>query len=292
MFNKQYPFYSLLKKKAAAQLLLDKYGNAQAGFSLRKLSSTYNGSAIRVRRASDNTQQDIGFSGNNLDTSSLSTFCSGTNCFITVWYNQAGNEKHARQTNTSRQPKIYDATNGLITTNGKPAMNFNGSSMTLTVSTFSTPAIFTYLQVGSYSTSFTSFETTSSNSHYAYSLTGATLKVVRNNLGIEASPASGWAGTTQACLTWMVAGTQATSGTSQTGAFRIYRNIATQSVSYGASSYIGNNDVITNPLYIGSRAEGSLFLNGNLQEAIHFNESKVADITNIVNEINTYWSLY
>lgn len=62
-----------------ASLLLDTYTDAAVAFSLRKLRTNYNGSAIRVRRTSDNTEQDIGFVNNQLDTSSLQSFVGGTN---------------------------------------------------------------------------------------------------------------------------------------------------------------------------------------------------------------------
>jgi hypothetical protein len=60
-------------------LLLDSYPNSKFAFSLRKLSSTYGGSAIRVRRNSDNTEQDIGFVSNQLDTTALQSFVGSTN---------------------------------------------------------------------------------------------------------------------------------------------------------------------------------------------------------------------
>ena len=41
--------------------LLDSYSGAAAAYSLRKLSATWSGSAIRVRRSSDNTEMNIGF---------------------------------------------------------------------------------------------------------------------------------------------------------------------------------------------------------------------------------------
>jgi hypothetical protein len=63
----------------AGLLLLDTYSGAAAAYSLRKLKSDYAGSAIRVRRTSDNTEQDIGFVNNQLDTSSLQSFVGGTN---------------------------------------------------------------------------------------------------------------------------------------------------------------------------------------------------------------------
>ena len=110
-----------------ADLLLDTYSGAAAAYSLRQLSSDYTGSAIEVRRASDNTTQDIGFVNNELDTSTLATFCSGTNGFVTTWYDQSGNGNDATQTTASSQPKIYDSISGVIEENGKPAVKFDGT---------------------------------------------------------------------------------------------------------------------------------------------------------------------
>ena len=61
-------------------LLLDTYSGAAAAYSLRKLRTAYSGYAIRVRRSSDNTSQDIGFDANgNLDTTSLLAFVGSNN---------------------------------------------------------------------------------------------------------------------------------------------------------------------------------------------------------------------
>jgi len=87
-------------------LLLDTYPGAAAAYSLRKLSSTYNGSAIRVRRSSDNTEQDIGFVNNELDTATLLTFCGVGNGFVTTWYDQSGNANNLSQITAVRQPRI------------------------------------------------------------------------------------------------------------------------------------------------------------------------------------------
>jgi hypothetical protein len=109
--------------------LLDDYPGAAAAYSLRLLDSTYTGSAIRVRRASDNAEQDIGFDGNgDLDTTALATFCSGTDGFVKIWYCQSGNGNDAEQTTTGSQPKIYDSSTGVITQNGKPAASWDGSN--------------------------------------------------------------------------------------------------------------------------------------------------------------------
>ena len=105
--------------------LLDTYSGAAAAYSLRQLSSTYSGDAITVRRASDNTTQNIGFVNNQLDTASLETFCSGTDGFVTTWYDQSGNANDATQATASVQPQIVS--NGTtINLNGKPAINADG----------------------------------------------------------------------------------------------------------------------------------------------------------------------
>jgi hypothetical protein len=56
--------------------LLDIYPNATVAYSLRKLRDAYAGSAIRVRRGIDNSEQDIPFLSNgNLDTTNVEDFC-------------------------------------------------------------------------------------------------------------------------------------------------------------------------------------------------------------------------
>lgn len=120
MFSTPFAFMSA-PAVGGPTLLLDAYPGAAVAFSLRKLSSTYAGSAIRVRRSSDNAEQDIGFVGENLDTSALSTFCSGTDGFVKIWYDQSGNSKNATQTTPSNQTQIVSS--GTVNTEGgKPAI--------------------------------------------------------------------------------------------------------------------------------------------------------------------------
>jgi hypothetical protein len=108
--------------------LLDSYSGAGVALSLRLLRSAYTGSAVRVRRASDNTEQDIGFDGNgDLDTSALTTFCTGTNGFIRTWYDQSGGGYHFEQTTTADQLKIYDSSAGVVTLDSKPAIQGSGN---------------------------------------------------------------------------------------------------------------------------------------------------------------------
>ena len=64
----------VLTSTSTPALLLDTYPNAEVAYSLRKLRTAYTGSAIRVRRSSDNAEQDISFIGNDLDTQTMLDF--------------------------------------------------------------------------------------------------------------------------------------------------------------------------------------------------------------------------
>lgn len=91
-------------------LLLDEFSGASAAYSVRKLSSSYPGNCIRVRRSSDSAESDIGFdSNNNLDESALTAFIGANDGLIVTWYDQSGNGNDATQSTTSRQPRIVSA---------------------------------------------------------------------------------------------------------------------------------------------------------------------------------------
>lgn len=119
-----YVYWSSYSASApVSSALLDAYPGAAAAYSLRQLSSTYSGDAIRVRRSSDNAEQNIGFVSNELDTASLETFCSGTDGFVAIWYDQSGNAANAtQQSRTDRQPQIVSNGTylGYITMNPSP----------------------------------------------------------------------------------------------------------------------------------------------------------------------------
>ena len=71
--------------------LLTDYPGAAAAYSLRLINKTYAGSAIRVRRATDNAEQNIGFASKQLDTETLESFVNSGEAFtdpdITSSYN-------------------------------------------------------------------------------------------------------------------------------------------------------------------------------------------------------------
>ena len=106
--------------------LLDTY-SAEVGYSIRKISSTAT-NCIRVRRSSDNAEQDIGFNGNDLDTASLLSFVGANDGFVTTWYDQSGNSRDAINASALRQPRIVNA-GVLETKNSKPAIYFNDDAL-------------------------------------------------------------------------------------------------------------------------------------------------------------------
>ena len=121
----------------AGGLLLDDYPNAAAAYSLRKLRTAYTGNCVEVRRVSDGTLSDIGFSGNYLDTAALKTFCASTNCFVRTWYDQSTFGRNVAQTTNSRQPQIVSS-GTLMYDNGDPSIFFNNAPNALQSGTVGT----------------------------------------------------------------------------------------------------------------------------------------------------------
>ena len=108
----------------AATYLLDIYGGAAAAYSVFQLSSTATNS-LRVRRSSDNAEQDIGFVSDTLDTASLLTFVGSNDGFVTTYYDQSGNSSNFTQSSASNQPMIVNA-GVVVTSDAVPAVKFDG----------------------------------------------------------------------------------------------------------------------------------------------------------------------
>ena len=105
----------------------DKLTNQIVLLSTRKAKSTYSGYCMKVRRSSDDTTQDIGFSGSDLDTTSLLSFVGAGSGYVHTWYDQSGNSNNATQTTNANQPRIV--LNGTLETeNTKPIINFGTNS--------------------------------------------------------------------------------------------------------------------------------------------------------------------
>ncbi len=108
---------------------------AAGAYSVRKLCSGYAGYAVTVRRSSDNTTQDIGFtSGGDLDQTALRSFVGSGFGYITKWYDQSGNGADIIQATAANQPTIV-AAGTVVTNNARPAVSFGGATQNVTVPT-------------------------------------------------------------------------------------------------------------------------------------------------------------
>jgi hypothetical protein len=118
-------------------LLLDTpgVGTFAAAYSLRRLRTAAANKAIQVTRASDSTTQDIGFVGENFDTASLATFCSGTTGYVSKWYDQSGNGRDQIQATQANMWRIY-ASGATETKNSRPALRAIDNSRGMETASF------------------------------------------------------------------------------------------------------------------------------------------------------------
>jgi hypothetical protein len=101
--------------------LLDEFTGAAAAYSLRDLTFLRGGPVVRVRRSSDNAEQD--FTAIQITDGTLAAFYGAGTGSVRTWYDQSGNGFHAQQATTTAQPQIL-----LSDTNSKPTISFDGSN--------------------------------------------------------------------------------------------------------------------------------------------------------------------
>lgn len=268
---------------APTNLLLDDYPGAAAAYSLRKLDKDYTGFAMEIRRASDNATQNIGFVGENLDVTSINTFCTGTTCTVRTWYDQSGNGNNCTQLTTTKQPLIYSSGSGVVIQDAKPAFQFDGTDDILTTdNNYAFGSVISMISVANILT----------NKSYSRILSSTT--DIYAFLGTAGSPfyiASFFGNGT----TW---GTVAAQSTTTWIQQRLVISIG-ESTNY---LYIDNNSAITrsNPMgsYTGkfdiggSTGTPAQSSNSNIQEIIIYPNTQRSNITGIKSNINSYYSIY
>lgn len=264
-----------------ATLLLDQHGeDCLAAYGLRKLRTAYTGSAIRIRRHSDNAEQDIGFDSNgDLDTGSITSFVGANSASVVTWYEQSGqaSDWNLTQPTTSRQPRITDSSGNIFTLDGKPAIDdTNNSAARL------------------------SFNTTFGNAPSAINQPFHTFNVVSYPSTGDRVLFDGESGDCKISAYYggvyrMGAGTN-----KNTGSTTINTQLLVDGSFNGASSYLFENNVSQGTsLNIGTNningfylmGKGRLF--GKTQEFLIYNaEISSTKRTNIATNINTHYSIY
>jgi len=254
--------------------ILDEYPGAAAAYSLRLLNTDYTGDAIVVRRASDNTTQNIGFIDGELDTDTLNTFCSGTNGFVATWYDQSGNGYDSINATASEQPKIYDSSTGVILENGKPAVSFDGVDDGLSVDI-----------VPDENQPFTAFFV-----RRYLNITGTFV-----GLSVDSTPNTGYLEIANSVQFRSYYGSYLTGITSNTnqGLWYSLANSTSSEIGLDSQTAITGNAGTSGleAINIGS-AQTAYFANINVQEVIIYNSSQSSNRTGIETNINDFYSIY
>ena len=268
--------------------LLNQYPseNIVGAYSIRQLDQFYTGSAMRVREAGSNNEIDIEFDVNGyLDTLAITAHCGSNIGYVTIWYDQSGNNNHLTQSVAGNQPKIYDGSS-IYEINGQPCLRTRDGA--------SPPAL-----VGPTGIDYTgglSMYQVLSNAGY-----GARTPVVGSAYNDYGS--GGWRFQHSTYLGFLQVGSNSTSfqnprnDDSQVVEAGFYDSITNNISAFVKQQYAGN----FTPLQTGSgtsimpsTTEDTLFVNprGNYQELIIMNDYEISNREGIFTNINDYYNIY
>jgi len=285
-------------------LLDTTYGSgAAAAYSLRKLKTGVT-VAARIRRSGDDIEADVEFDSNNEIslTSPISNASSGTytdlsdfvdhtgtarDAFVDEWKDQSGNANHAYQNTEASQPKLYDATTGLITEGSKPALDHDGSGwLTLGVSDLSNTNLFAEASDPFAVMCVAKYDTSGEGGTIFSKATSAggqrTIQLYQSN-GFRRVIYRGQTNSLDAGAVGRVLQEAHWSGSAAT----IVINGTESSATVGGAPENSDN------INIGSRTDGAFILDGKTQEIIVWGNAQ--DSTNraaIRTNMNNYFSIY
>ena len=270
-----------LAKQSVAPGLLDAYGGAAAAYSLRRLSANYTGPVVRVRRSSDNTEQD--FTATQVTDGTLTTFCGAGNGFVRTWYDQSGNGRNAEQTTTANQPQIVSS-GSLILRNTKPVVQFDVTNDALRFLGSSMPTV----------SAVSSIAVAQTNESVATKfIVSAGPGVTNATAGISFSNAE-----RPAVFVWGGAEPTGNITTSQTLVFGTVNGTALSLWQNGANVNTATNStplaIVNSTISVGCNPDGgnTFPLCGDLQEALVYYTSQSTNRTAIESNINAHYAIY
>jgi hypothetical protein len=250
--------------------LLDEFAGAAAAYSLRDLTFLRGGPVVRVRRSSDNTEQD--FTATQVTDGALTTFCGAGDGFVRTWYDQSGNGNHAIQTSVNTQPQIV--TNGVVDLfNSKPCLTYVGSgnsNLVLTKRITNVVSVFQVLRMASVGTANLRF-------------------LLGDSVSFDYHPGAG-----SEDRVWISASLSAVSV--RNGSNRI-NSVATNLTT----TLISTSQVLISMVHTGTANVGTLTLDrglagrslvGSLQEVLLYNTSQSSSVSLIESDINAHYSIY
>ena len=254
-------------------------------FSFRKLSNTAT-LCVRIRRDSDNAEQDIGFNGDIVDAAAIVAFCTTANGWVTTWYDQSGNGLDVVQATAARQPKLYNGTTVYTVAEGFYALNMTTGLGWLD---YSNPNQNTLAAVSVFSVN--TRGTVSANNR------PAGFREDPNNAGVKSTMAQTQDGT----LRYDGAASSAGSVSLPATALYLRSSFKTNTNQW---DYIDSVNSVTDTtitidntsesVSIGNAvgAQGSPCFNGEMCEAVFFHSNVIAQRTDIETNINDYYSVY
>lgn len=280
-------FHYYNPEEEGAVYLFDTYAGA-VGYSLRQLKTGVT-NCIRVRRSSDNTEQDIGFSGGDLDTTTLASFCSGTSGYVVTWYDQSGNGYDITQSSSSLQPRIVSS--GTIDTKGGlPAVYFASDELERSaLSLFDSGNAYSFYSVSAagsgstvgaiFTTNPTGVPSSSRLAHFCDARTTPNRNLIIQNTtptDYFANLSAARNNTNQRYLSCFV-----TSGK----AMSAFDNGATGGTATYTGSYYNNG------FMVGRQQSSTLYLTGYIQEILIYSSDTSSNRTSIEGDITSYYGL-
>ena len=262
----------------SGDLLLDTYTGAAAAYSVRKLDKDYTGNCMKVREDSGDTEADIGFDGSgNLDTSAIATHCGSANGYVVTWYDQSGNANNATQSTSGNQPQIYNGT-AVLTENGKPAVDFDGSddfldsALRVNTTDIAVTSVQKFDNVSGGQISITISERSGHLLYFFYNDVSNGLKLYYRTVSESVS-----ANTNQNLYSFFTDGSNTF----------YYQNGSTLGSAFTEGNLASNQDV-----RIGAWSGGSAYANCKMQELVIWQSDESTNRTGIETDINTYFSIY
>lgn len=264
----------------AFSYLLDTYGSANFAYSIRKLSSSYMGACMRIRRSSDNAEQNINFVSDYIDTASMLSFVGAGNGFVTKWYDQSGNANDSFQTTAAGQPQIISSGSLVVSSvNGKPIIYQNGVNTKHLNLTSIVPFGNPFVQVALVD---------KFNSSYDYITTGGVSSATTGARLLNSTTASivNWSSVTNFTLSDTSTGEKiVTSYRKANLNGGIYFNNSQQDVEKLTSKATSTS--LSRILNL-NNAQG----HSNLQEIVFWSQDYISDLSEITTEVNNYYNIY
>ena len=261
---------------------IDNFPGVTFAVSLRKLRSDYTGSCMRIRRASDNTEQDIGFINDDIDTAAINTFCTGSSCFIRTWYDQSVNENEAGISTTSLQPQIY----------GSNAVLTNGALFSSDYLTLTNP---TELGISGSTLRSTFAVVRRNNNAFRFifvakptSYSSGTVYIITSEFGVRVQDGN-------KLFTTSIPSSLELMSMIMTGSNVLNHNLRVNDTTISAitsASRTINTDIVSSHIGNDPTFSPSSPYDGNIKELIIFNSDQTSNVDAIEANINNYYSIY